>query len=120
MKPPYEAALVLGVELGANDAPTDELARRVMTAAGAYRRGICGRLVLCGGTLPGRHRAEADVMARMMTALGVPAEALMLEDQSQDTMENCRKAARHEKARAGGDERLSSAARGDDGPPRWV
>ena len=94
MKPPYEAALVLGVELGANDAPTDELARRVMTAAGAYRRGICGRLVLCGGTLPGRHRAEADVMARMMTALGVPAEALMLEDQSQDTMENCRNAAK--------------------------
>ena len=33
MKPPYDAALVLGVELGANDAPTDELARRVTAAA---------------------------------------------------------------------------------------
>ena len=32
-------------------------------------------------------------MARMMTALGVSEEALILEDQSQDTMENCRNAA---------------------------
>ena len=31
-------------------------------------------------------------MARMMTALGVSEEALILEDQSQDTMENCRNA----------------------------
>ena len=32
-------------------------------------------------------------MARMMTALGVSEEALILEDRSQDTMENCRNAA---------------------------
>ena len=30
MRPPYDAALVLGVELDADDAPTEELARRVM------------------------------------------------------------------------------------------
>ena len=93
MKPPYDAALVLGVELGANDAPTDELARRVTAAAEVYHRGACAKLVLCGGKLPGHRLAEADVMARMMTALGVSEEALILEDQSQDTMENCRNAA---------------------------
>ena len=86
MKPPYDAALVLGVELGANDAPTDELARRVTAAAEVYHRGACAKLVLCGGKLPGHRLAEADVMARMMTALGVSEEALILEDQSQDTM----------------------------------
>ena len=35
MRPPYDAALVLGVELDADDAPTEELARRVMAAARA-------------------------------------------------------------------------------------
>ena len=120
MKPPYDAALVLGVELGANDAPTDELARRVAAAAEVYHRGACAKLVLCGGKLPGHRLAEADVMARMMTALGVSEEALILEDQSQDTMENCRKSDRQEKPRAGGDERLSPEPRGDDGPARGV
>ena len=93
VKPPYDAALVLGVELGANDAPTDELARRVTAAAEVYHRGACAKLVLCGGKLPGHRLAEAYVMARMMTALGVSEEALILEDRSQDTMENCRNAA---------------------------
>ena len=94
MKPPYDAALVLGVELGPNDVPTDELARRVTMAAGAYRRGTCAKLVLCGGRLPEHRLAEADVMARMLLALGMPKEALVLENRSQDTMENCRNAAK--------------------------
>ena len=32
-------------------------------------------------------------MARMLAALGVPKRSLILEDQSRDTMENCRNAA---------------------------
>ena len=71
MRPPYDAALVLGVELDADDAPTEELARRVMAAARAYRGGACASLVLCGGCLPGHRRSEAEVMARMLAALGV-------------------------------------------------
>ena len=94
MKPPYDAALVLGMELGADDVPTEEMARRVTAAARVYRGGACARLVLCGGQLPGHRRTEADAMARMMTALGVPEKALILEKQSQDTMENCRNAAK--------------------------
>ena len=94
MKPPYDAALVLGVELGPNDVPTDELARRVTTAAGAYRRGACAKLVLCGGRLPEHRLAEADVMAKWLRQAGVPEERIILERQSQDTMGNCRCAAR--------------------------
>ena len=93
MRPPYDAALVLGVELDADDAPTEELARRVMAAARAYRGGVCASLVLCGGCLPGHRRSEAEVMARMLAALGVPKRVLIWEDQSRDTMENCRNAA---------------------------
>ena len=94
MKPPYDAAMVLGVELGADDVPTAEMARRVTAAARVYHGGACARLVLCGGRLPGHRRTEADAMARMMTALGVLEKALILENQSQDTMENCRNAAK--------------------------
>ena len=93
MRPPYDAALVLGVELDADDAPTEELARRVMAAARAYRGGACASLVLCGGCLPGHRCSEAEVMARMLAALGVPKRVLIWEDQSRDTMENCRNAA---------------------------
>lgn len=93
MRPPYDAALVLGVELDEDDAPTEELARRVMAAARAYRSGACASLVLCGGCLPGHRRSEAEVMARMLAALGVPKRVLIWEDQSRDTMENCRNAA---------------------------
>lgn len=93
MRPPYDAALVLGVELDADDAPTEELARRVMAAARAYRGSACASLVLCGGCLPGHRRSEAEVMARMLAALGVPKRVLIWEDQSRDTMENCRNAA---------------------------
>ena len=78
MKPPYDAAMVLGVELGADDVPTAEMARRVTAAARVYHGGACARLVLCGGRLPGHRRTEADAMARMMTALGVLEKALIL------------------------------------------
>lgn len=62
-------------------------------------------------------------MARMMTALGVSEEALILEDQSQDTMENCRNAAKliGRKNRVlvvTSDYHLEP--RGDDGPARGV
>ena len=70
MRPPYDAALVLGVELDADDAPTEELARRVMAAARAYRDGACARLVLCGGRVNGvvdaRHITKEEI-GLMMT-----------------------------------------------------
>ena len=50
-------------------------ADRVTAAAEVYHRGACAKLVLCGGKLPGHRLAEADVMARMMTALSVWDEA---------------------------------------------
>ncbi len=113
MKPPYDAALVLGVELGANDAPTDELARRVTAAAEVYHRGACAKLVLCGGKQPGHRLAEADVMARMMTALGVSEEPESGKSIAghDGQLPQCGKSDRREKPRAGGDERLSPAAR---------
>lgn len=94
MKKKYDAILLLGVELGERDEPTDELRARVHAAAQAYDAGRAARIVACGGQLPGHERAEADVMARLLEEAGVPAQAILRERESQDTMENMRFAAR--------------------------
>lgn len=96
MKNNYHAVLVLGLELNPDDSATPELEARLQTAAEVWRRmgADCGKIVLCGGVQPGHHTAEADVMAKWLRQAGVPEERIILERQSQDTMGNCRCAAR--------------------------
>ena len=89
----YDAILLLGLELGEGDFPTDELQRRVKAAAKAYHAGMSRRIVACGGTTPGHAVSEADVMADLLAKEGVPELAIAKENQSQDTMENMRFAA---------------------------
>jgi len=90
----YDAILLLGVELEKGDQPTDELRLRCAAAAQAYGRGFSETVVVCGGTLPGHAVSEADVMVRLLEERGVPGGAIVRENQSQDTMENMRFAAR--------------------------
>ena len=86
----FDAIVLLGVGLDAKDQPTQELHARVQAAAQAYARGAAGVIVASGGRLPGHQVAEATVMARLLCEAGVPKGAVMLEDQSQNTMENMR------------------------------
>lgn len=90
----YDAIVLLGVELAADDEPTEEMHARVRAAAAAFARGEAGRIVACGGVLPGHTRAEADVMAGLLARHGVPEGRILREDRSRDTMENLRFAAR--------------------------
>lgn len=90
----FDAILLLGVELDAHDQPTAELRARVQEAARAYIGGCAPVLVACGGATQGHAAAEADVMAALLLAQGVPDTAILRERQSQDTMENMRCAAR--------------------------
>ena len=66
MSKPYDAILLLGVELDAHDQPTRELCLRAKEAADALQQGLSPRIVACGGTLPGHARAEAAVMAELL------------------------------------------------------
>lgn len=90
----YDSILLLGVELGEGDQPTDELLARADAAAKAYAQGLAKSVVVCGGRLPGHAVCEADVMARLLEERGVPQCAIIRENQSQDTMENMRFAAK--------------------------
>ena len=90
MSKAFDAIVLLGVELGAQDQPTQELHARVQAAAQAYAWGAADVIVASGGRLPGHQAAEATVMVRLLREAGVPDAAVMLEDQSQNTMENMR------------------------------
>ena len=86
----FDAIVLLGVELDAQDRPTQELHERVKAAARAYAQGAASIIIASGGRLPGHQVAEATVMARLLGEAGVPDAAVVPEDQSQNTMENMR------------------------------
>ena len=90
MSKAFDAIVLLGVELGAQDQPTQELHARVQAAAQAYAWGAADVIVASGGRLPGHQVAEATVMARLLCEAGVPDAAVVPEDQSQNTMDNMR------------------------------
>jgi len=97
MKKAFDAILLLGISLDENSRPKPELIARVDEAVKAYGEGVLGEhgmLIPCGGVLPGRTRSEAEVMAELLRARGVPEDRMRLEDKSQITIENMRFAAR--------------------------
>ena len=64
---------------------------RVPVAVKAFKEGRADKLMLCGGAVrkfPDRTRSEADDMYNTALALGVPKESIILENTSQNTVEN--------------------------------
>jgi uncharacterized SAM-binding protein YcdF (DUF218 family) len=80
---PADVALVFG------SIEPDEACQRVRHAAGLYRSGLVPRLLVSGG---GSHRGdtatEAGFMFQIACELGVPREAILVEDHSRNTFEN--------------------------------
>ena len=93
MSKQYDAILLLGVALKKNDEPTDELRMRVKKAVEVYDK-LGGQVPImpCGGVKKGHKRTEAEVMAELLAAEGVPADAIRMEKKSRTTMENFRNA----------------------------
>lgn len=94
MKKGFDAILLLGIGLGENDQPTEEMHARVRAAAEAYRAGYAPVIVACGGVTPGHAVSEAAVMAGLLEEAGITPEAIRKEDRSQVTIENMKFAAR--------------------------
>jgi uncharacterized SAM-binding protein YcdF (DUF218 family) len=70
-------------------------ADRVLYAAELYHAGRVGRLLLSGGANPMiSARSEAAVTRELLLALGVPAEAILVEEESRNTRENAAFSAR--------------------------
>ncbi|MBK1645660.1 hypothetical protein CKO25_13585 [Thiocapsa imhoffii] len=93
--PTADAIVVLGGGLGAVplEWPYPDLAAaadRVWHAARLYHAGKAPLLIVSGGAMPwqGARRSEADAMLQFLTDLGVPAQAIRLEQESRNTREN--------------------------------
>jgi uncharacterized SAM-binding protein YcdF (DUF218 family) len=82
-----DAIIVLGSAVWPNERPSPSLNARTQHAIALYRAGYAPYLILCGG-VGGNPPSEAEVMRRIATRAGVPADALLLEDQSHSTEEN--------------------------------
>lgn len=66
---------------------------RLPAAVAAYHAGRAGKIILCGGKVrdfPDGQYSEAQHMYRAALALGIPEECLILENTSENTVENIR------------------------------
>lgn len=90
--PAAPVAVVFGAGLRRDGRPTTVLADRVRTAADLYHRGKVRTLLLSGaGRADGHHEARA--MAALAQDLGVPEEAILIDEGGTRTFETCRRAA---------------------------
>jgi uncharacterized SAM-binding protein YcdF (DUF218 family) len=90
----YDAIVVLGGGIGPAQPPhipephlTDS-ADRIWHAARLYHRGLAPRIIASGGG--GGAMSEAEAMRLFLTDLGVPTQAIVLEEASLNTIENIR------------------------------
>jgi len=83
----FDVLMVLGSPADADGNPTPIELARVTEAVNEYERGVAPRMIITGG--PSHNRfVEADVMARLAEAQGIPAGAIVEERTARDTMEN--------------------------------
>ena len=83
----FDAIVVLGSGADKDGNPTPEQLSRVTEAVHEYERGMAPRIIVTGAAVANRFN-EAEVMARSARALGVPSEAILLEPNARDTIQN--------------------------------
>lgn len=83
---PAHALIVLGYRTEGVSIPP-LLEERLNTAAALYRRHEYRCVILSGGAV-GSERSEADMMREYVTKRGIPAEKLVLETRSRNTVHN--------------------------------
>ena len=80
-------AIVLGAAVRPGGIPSPALRRRAEKAAALYRTGQVRGLIATGG-LCDNPPSEASVICELVTALGVPRDAVILEENATTTLEN--------------------------------
>lgn len=92
------AIVVLGAAQYAGR-PSPVLEARLDHAIRLYRRGIAPKLIVTGGKAAGDITSEAETSARYARRNGVPASAIILEDESRSTTEQMHAVARMARTR---------------------
>jgi uncharacterized SAM-binding protein YcdF (DUF218 family) len=83
-----DAIVVLGAGLRRDNQAGPALTRRSQRAAELYAQGTAPYIICTGGMTGGRIRSEADACREVLMANGVPADVIVLEEQSRSTEEN--------------------------------
>jgi uncharacterized SAM-binding protein YcdF (DUF218 family) len=83
----FDAIIVLGAGLDRDGNPSPTLLSRVTEGVHEYERGMAPRLIVTGGPEHGGF-VQANVMARVAEAQGVPASAVVVEPNAENTIEN--------------------------------
>ncbi|MGA2251986.1 YdcF family protein [Terracidiphilus sp.] len=83
----FDAIIVLGYPADSDGNPTPEQLARVSEGVHEYERGIAPRLILTGGAAH-NNIVEAESMARVARAQGVPQSAIVLEPRALSTIDN--------------------------------
>jgi uncharacterized SAM-binding protein YcdF (DUF218 family) len=73
--------------------PSPVFQARLDHAIELYKDGLASTFVVTGGKLPGDRTTEADAARSYALAHGVPAEAILVEDQGRTTLESLRSVA---------------------------
>lgn len=85
---PVDVIVVLGAGLTRDGRPGYALTRRSIHAAQLYAAGYADTVICTGGKTRGSPRSEADACREILLWRGVPASAILLEDESRSTEEN--------------------------------
>lgn len=84
---PADAIVVLGAAQF-NGTPSDVFEARLQHAVDLYKAGIAPYLVVTGGKLPADRTTEAATARKWAIAHGVPASAILSENQGRNTLES--------------------------------
>ena len=83
----FDVILVLGTPADSDGNPTPDQLARVTEGVREYERGVASHIVFTGGASHNEF-VEADVMARVAAAQGIPPSAIFVETKSSDTIQN--------------------------------
>jgi uncharacterized SAM-binding protein YcdF (DUF218 family) len=83
----FDAIVVLGTPADSDGNPTPELLDRITEGVHEYERGVAPRMIVTGAAAHNRF-VEAEVMARVAEAQGVPASVVLEEPHALDTIQN--------------------------------
>jgi uncharacterized SAM-binding protein YcdF (DUF218 family) len=93
----FDAIVILGATIDRDGTPSPTLLSRITEGVREYERGMAPRVIVTGGEQHGH--IQADIMARLVEAQGVPPSAVVVEPHAENTIQNACYSARIMKER---------------------
>jgi uncharacterized SAM-binding protein YcdF (DUF218 family) len=85
----FDTLIVLGYPCNDDGTPSPEQRERVLESVREYRKGVAAHIIMSGGAAHNRF-TEAESMKRLAVSQGVPADAVLVDERAQNTLQNIR------------------------------